>query len=252
MKSPRFTLRRLLPLALTVGAACSLPVLAQIEKTLKFIPEELDFGVIREENGLTTRTVKAVNIAPDSTFIISARTSCGCSSAEFTEEMLAPGDTTEITVGYNPTNRPGKFLKTAKIYTGNERISNSFKLKGMVIPSRKNLIKTYPDAEGCLRFSSKIINVDELGPNTVRPIFIGIYNDSPDTLRLAPASSDYALGGVLMPDAIEPNGVSTLSLTLRAGDLPAGTSEFNLKAYIINTATADTIATIPVGGAIKR
>nr|MDE6342330.1 DUF1573 domain-containing protein [Muribaculaceae bacterium] len=156
------------------------------------------------------------------------------------------------TVGYNPANRPGKFLKTAKIYTGSERISNSFKLKGMVIPSQKNLVKTYPDVEGNLRFSSRIIDVNELGPNTVRPIFIGIYNDSPDTLRLTPASSDDALQGVLMPDELEPHGVSTLSLTLRAGDLPGGTTDFNLKAYIINSASADTIATIPVGGAIKR
>lgn len=252
MKSYRHILTRLLPLALMAGITATPPLLGQVEKTLRFIPEEIDFGVIREEDGHATRTVMAVNISPDTTFVISSRTSCGCSSAEFTEERLAPGDTTEITVGYNPVNRPGKFQKTAKIYTGTERISNSFKLKGMVIPSQKNLAKTYPDAEGPLRFSSKIIDVNEIAPATVRPIFIGIYNDSPDTLRMVPATSHPALEGAFTPEILEPHGVSTLSFTLRARDLPESTTEFNLRAYIINSESADTIATIPVGGAVKR
>ena len=54
----------------------------QPDNTLHFIPGNVDFGMVREEGGKVSRTVKAVNISADSTFIISARTGCGCSAAE--------------------------------------------------------------------------------------------------------------------------------------------------------------------------
>lgn len=225
---------------------------AQVEKTLRFIPQEVDFGVIREENGKTERTVKAVNVSSAPTFIISARTSCGCTSAKYSGEVIAPGDTTEITVGYDPANRPGKFLKTAKIFTGDERISNSFKLKGTVIPSARNLAKTYPDTAGQLRLSARIINVGELRPTDVRPVFIGIYNDSPSGIRLEAASDSPALQGAFAPDSIEPFGVATLTLTLRVCGLPADAEDFSLRTAIINASTADTITSIPLGGIITR
>ena len=90
---------------------------AQMEKTLRFIPDRVDFGMVREEDGKVSRTVKAVNISSDSTFIISARTSCGCSAAEYPDSVIAPGDTTEVTLTYDPLNRPGIFLKTVRFFT---------------------------------------------------------------------------------------------------------------------------------------
>ncbi len=135
---------------------------SQIEKTLKFIPDKVDFGNIKEENGKVSREVKAVNISPDTTFIISARTSCGCSAAEYSEEKLAPGDTTVVTLTYDPTNRPGKFLKTARFFTGNERIGNSIKLSGTVIPSKKNLDNAYSEKAESLRLSSILVNAGEV------------------------------------------------------------------------------------------
>ncbi len=235
----------------TVAVICCMTVSAQMEKTLRFIPESMDFGVIREENGKTTRTVKAVNISADTTFIISARTSCGCSEAQYSDKKLAPGDTTEVSVTYDPVNRPGKFQKTAKFFTGEERIGNSLKLNGTVIPSRRNLDKVYPDKAGNLRLTSQIINAGEVSVKEVRPCFVGIYNDSDRVIGLNVTSDSKALDPGLATDSIEPFGITTLTLMIKGREFKKDDSDFLYKAYLIDSESGDTITCIPVGGSIK-
>ncbi len=219
---------------------------SQIEKTLKFFPDKVDFGTIREEDGKVSQIVKAVNISPDSTFIISSRTSCGCSAAEYSDQMLAPGDTTEVIITYDPVNRPGKFLKTAKCFTGEERISNSIKLSGTVIPSQRNLDIAYPEKAGVLRLSTLFVNAGEMTRTEARPLFVGLYNDSDKPLVLTASSDAPALEAALLPDTIEPYGVSTLTLMLKGSLIPATASDLHYNAYLLSG--PDTLLTIPILG----
>lgn len=222
---------------------------SQIEKTLKFFPDKVEFGMIREENGKVSKIVKAVNISPDTTYIISSRTSCGCSAVEYSDQMLAPGDTTEVTITYDPVNRPGKFLKTAKFFTGKERIGNSIKLSGTVIPSKKNLDMAYPEKAGVLRLSTMFVNAGEVSRSEARPIFVGLYNDSDAPLAITATTDSDALEGALLPDIIEPYGVSTLSLMLKGRLVPTYESEILYKACLLSH--TDTLLTIPVIATIK-
>lgn len=239
--------------AITIVCLLALSSMAysQIEKSLQFIPDKVDFGTIREENGKVSRKVKAVNISPDSTCIVSARTSCGCSAAEYSEDMLAPGDTAEVIISYDPTNRPGKFQKTARFFTGKERIGNSIKLSGTVIPSKKNLDKAYPEKGGVLRLTALLLNVGEVSRTEARPLFVGLYNDSDAPLALAASTDADALEAGLTPDTIEPFGIATLTLMLKGRNIPSADSEILYKAHLVNTSTSDTLLSIPVVGSVK-
>lgn len=243
--------RPLQAIAIVSALALSPMAYSQIEKSLQFIPDKVDFGIIREENGLVSQKVKAINITPDTTYIISARTSCGCSAAEYSEEMLAPGDTTEVTLSYDPTNRPGKFQKTARFFTGKDRIGNSIKLNGTVIPSKKNLDRAYPEKAGDLRLSTLLLNVGEVSRTEARPLFVGLYNDSNAPLALAASTDAAALEAGLAPDTIEPFGIATLTLMLIGRNLPAADNDILQKAHLIYPTTADTIVSIPIVGSIK-
>lgn len=239
-------------LAVLAVSIASESAFAQIEKSLKFIPEEVNFGNIRETDGAVTKIVRAVNISQDSTFIISARTSCGCSEAQFDGRMLAPGDTTTVKITYDPTNRPGKFLKMAKIFTGKERISNTFRLKGNVIPSRRHLDKVYPDKAGSLRLSSLFAIAGELRHTESKPIFIGIYNDSDKPMKIAVETDNPALEADIRPDSIEPFGITTLSMMVRGKDIGKDVSDFKFNATVSDAATGEAIVVLPITGSIKK
>lgn len=223
---------------------------AQIEKSLEFIPEKVDFGMIREENGKVSQKVKAINVSRDSTFIISSRTSCGCSAVEYPNNLFAPGDTVEVTITYDPLNRPGKFLKTARLFTGQERIGNSIKISGTVIPSRQNLDMAYPDEAGSLRLSTKIVNAGEMSRKEARPLFVGLYNDSDRPLALSAETDSGALEAGLSPDTIDPFGIATLTLMLKGRNIPENETEILYKASLLDKVTGDTVISIPVGAVI--
>lgn len=229
----------------------SLSSYSQIEKTLKFIPEDLDFGYIRESDGEITRSVKAVNISSEPTFIISARTSCGCSEANYDAKTIAPGDTTTVSITYDPTNRPGKFRKTAKIFTGKDRISNSFHITGTVIPSEKHLDNSYPEKVGNLRFSTKIVNVTNMKRTEIKPLYVGVYNDSNSPVTFNVESDSDALEVKLQPATIDPFGVATICMMLRGSLINKDTTDFKYNVKICNPNNAQDIFNIPVGGIVK-
>lgn len=253
MRLPYFK-RTFVPLTIVgcaIFTAMAPTAYSQIERSLKFIPDIVDFGVIKEEDGKVARDVKAINISTDSTFIISARTSCGCSGIEYSDALLAPGDTTVVSITYDPINRPGKFLKTAKFFTGKERVGNPIKLSGTVIPSQKNLDMAYPDKAGQLRLSTLFVNAGEISRQEARPLFVGIYNDRGRRLVLSSETDSYPLEAGLAPDTIEPFGVATLSLMLKGRNISDKETEFLYRAFLIDAESGDTIVSIPVGGYIK-
>lgn len=232
------------------AAAWAFAVSAQIERSLKFIPEKADFGTIRESDGPVSITLKAVNVSPDSTFIISARTSCGCSEAQYDARMIAPGDSTTVTVSYDPTNRPGKFNKSAKIFTGKERNPNSFKITGNVIPSAQHLDRTYPEKAGPIRLSTRLANAGNMHRTESRPIFIGLYNDSDRPVPVAVFTDSEALDARVLPDTIQPFGIATISLMMKGKRLPAVACDFTFHATLTGSVPSDTIISIPVTGAV--
>lgn len=234
---------------LTLASALG-PHASGVTPSLKFIPEKVDFGIIREEDGVVKKIVKAVNVSSDSTFIISARTSCGCSAVDYSQEMIAPGDTAEVVVIYDPANRPGKFLKTARFFTGEERIGNSIKLVGTVIPDKKNLDLVYPDSADCLRLSTRFVDAGEISRMEARPLFVGIYNDSATPIPLSVATDSDALEAALLPDTIEPYGVATLTLMLKGRLIPANLQDLRYQAHIM--CDTDTLLSLPVLSRVRR
>lgn len=238
-------------IAILLFAGLSIPTYSQIEKTLQFIPEEVDFGDIRESGGPVTKIVKAVNISGQPTSIVSARTSCGCSSAEFDSSTIAPGDTVDVKITYDPHNRPGRFLKTAKFFTGSERISNFIHFKGNVIPSWRHLVKVFPDTAGNLRLSTKLVSVGEMRRVDSRPVNVEIYNDSSRPVNLAVDTDSDALEAALKPCQLAPYGVALLSMKVRGRHVRDDVADFSYNATISDSDTGQTIVVIPVGGAIK-
>ncbi|MDE7408639.1 MAG: hypothetical protein K2N09_01305, partial [Muribaculaceae bacterium] len=134
---------------------------------------------------------------------------------------------------------------------GKERIGNSIKLKGTVIPSRRNLERSYPDKAGPIRLSSAMINAGEVSRHEGRPLFVGLYNDSDRAIAVASESDSYPLEAAVTPDTIEPFGFASLSLMLKGRNIAEKENEILYKAFLIDKESGDTIVGIPVGGYIK-
>lgn len=160
---------------------------------VKWLAHSYDFGMMKEAAGPQTGIVKFVNTGADEVTVTEVRTSCGCTSARYPEDPVAPGDTAVIAFTYDPTGRPGPFEKTIRVkYTGEGGLK-IINIKGNVLGTPQSLSRIYPDEAGPVRMTTSVVYGGEIKKGKSRNDFFTIYNQSTDTIVPAVKSTHPAL-----------------------------------------------------------
>lgn len=91
-----------------------------------------DFGVIKEDNGKVSYEFSLDNIGNKPLVITRVISACGCTTSEYNQEPIYPGKSGKIKITYDPTGRPGPFVKSVAIYSNGKDGSFILKIKGIV------------------------------------------------------------------------------------------------------------------------
>ena len=102
----------------------------------KIASEQLvyNFGTIAESDGMASHVFKVKNEGDAPLVITRITASCGCTRPEWSKEPIAPGQTADVKITYNPKGRPGPFYKTISIYSNGKKGSFNLAIKGNVTP----------------------------------------------------------------------------------------------------------------------
>ncbi|MFR7602383.1 MAG: DUF1573 domain-containing protein [Alistipes shahii] len=99
--------------------------------------------------------------------ILDVVTTCGCTVPDFSKKPILPGEKTQITVTYDPANRPGSFTKELWVYSSEKRKIATLTVHGSVTPRQKTVEELYPvDAGGGLRLASTLNAFSYIYPGT--------------------------------------------------------------------------------------
>lgn len=165
---PRLITSFLLTLCIATAAA---------QQGVEFSPAEWDFGAIREQDGPVSHTFTGVNRSDKPLVILDVVTSCGCTVPKFSREPVLPGGKTEITVTYDPANRPGSFTKELGVYSTERKKIATLKVLGSVTPRPKGIEELYPiDAGGGLRLNSALCAFSYIYPGVPAQSSVGFVN----------------------------------------------------------------------------
>lgn len=202
----------LLTLAVAVGYA---------QGEVHWLETEHDFGVIHEEDGKVLCSMRMVNTGDSALFITHVRTSCGCTASDYDKDPIAPGDTTTIRITYDPTARPGEFVKNVFVYTnGNPRRSN-LEIRGKVIAQPTTLSEFYPVAVGALRMTNASIPLGELTRDRKRSSYLTVLNSSnTDTLLVSVLGSKSHIKAAAAPDTLPPGTVGAVTVFFDSSKAP--------------------------------
>ena len=134
---------------------CSVTGFAQGK--LVFEPATWDFGTIREVDGRVSHTFTGENRGDSPLVILDVVTSCGCTVPRFSRRPILPGEKTEITVTFDPANRPGVFSKDLTVYSSQRQKIATLTIGGEVTPRPKSIEELYPvDAGGGVRLTTTL------------------------------------------------------------------------------------------------
>lgn len=180
----------------------------------RLIDTEYNFGVLKEQDGSVTGRARVVNEGPDTTYVRDVRPSCGCTGAEYSTALLAPGDTAFVSFTYNPIGRPGTIGKTVKIYMGDDDERHVVRLTGRVVGSEETLRRNYPVACGALRLSDSIVDLGRIPENSGRHSFLRIVNATADSVTPLYVNDNKAIAIDVTPKVLVPGDIGTFGIYL--------------------------------------
>lgn len=215
---------------------------AGVSADIRWLEKDHDFGLMKEVAGPKTGMSRFVNTGPDTVSIVEVRPSCGCTSAEFTEDALAPGDTAVIRYTYDPAMRPGKFAKHVMVTLSDGR-RKSIAISGNVLGTPESLATLYPVEAGRLRLSDAVLSLGEVTWGRSPVTFVNAYILSADSVMPAATCAAKGVGLKQSSRKAGPGDVVTFSISF---DSRAAGHYGDVEIPVKITDGADGDVTVPV------
>jgi hypothetical protein len=136
------------------------------------------FGTVKEEGGSVSYDFKFTNTGRGPLRIKNVLTSCGCTTPEWTQNVVNPGETGLVKATFDPKNRPGHFSRTLTVITNGSPESVVLTLEGDVVSGATQMQAMFPGVSGNLRFSGQEIVIPGIREDKTDTIWLGVYNAS--------------------------------------------------------------------------
>lgn len=105
----------------------------------------VSLGTIHETDGVQVRSFWLQNTGQQSVVLQQGYTSCGCTTIDFAKAAaVGPGDSTQVTLRFNPRGKGGEFHEVGTIVYGADKKRVQLTLTGQCITSEETLMQQFP------------------------------------------------------------------------------------------------------------
>ena len=105
----------------------------------------ISLGTIQEADGVQERTFWLRNDGSETVTLQQGYTSCGCTTIDFAGgSSVEPGDSTCVTLRFNPRGKGGEFMETGTIVYGRNSKSVRLSMVGNCVTSEETLQRQFP------------------------------------------------------------------------------------------------------------
>ncbi|MBE6316213.1 MAG: DUF1573 domain-containing protein [Bacteroidales bacterium] len=153
-------------------------------------------GTIQETGGVQEHTFWLRNDGTEAVTLQQGYTSCECTAIEFDRYgQVQPGDSSRVTLRFNPQGRGGEFNVSGTVVYGTERKRVKLSMTGTSILSEETLMKRYPIAvTENLRLSTDRFDLGIMHPGETKERSVAVLhrgeNDRTETLTITYTPDD--------------------------------------------------------------
>lgn len=173
----------------------------------------VSLGTIQETGGVQEHTYWLRNDGTEAVTLQQGYTSCECTTIEFERyAQVQPGDSSAVTLRFNPQGRGGEFNVSGTVVYGNERKRTKLAMTGTSILSEETLMKRFPiSVNDNLRLSTDRFDLGIMHPGeTKERTVVVLYRDENDRTEQLTVS--------FTPDDKTPKGLQHISYPLVTHD----------------------------------
>lgn len=163
-----------------------LKVCAQQAEPLLFKEKIHDFGRVNESSGAVDYDFTFMNNAGRPIKILSVQASCGCTTPDWSKDVIQKGKSGFVKISFDPRGRPGYFNKSISVTTDLDTNPIILQIKGQVVTSTSAPSSQLKAEAGNLRLKSNSFNLGKIyinkDPSTVE---FDVFNagDKPITFK---------------------------------------------------------------------
>ncbi len=183
---------------------------------ITFEKTDHNFGSFMEAAGVQTTTFKFKNTGTAPLILNNVRASCGCTTPKWTRDPIAPNGSGEITVSYDPKNRPGAFTKSVTVGSNAENATVNLTISGQVEQREKTLAEKYPREIGTLRAETNHISFAQLKQSAIETKELELVNDTEKPVKVELQTIPAHLTVKVEPETIPAKGRGKMSVTYNA------------------------------------
>lgn len=183
---------------------------------LEFSEASYSFDTIQELGGPVRKDFIAYNKGTAVLRIMGVKASCGCTTSQWPQSPISPGDSGIISIVYDPIMRPGYFYKPVLVESNDPLQNQSYVfIEGYVKARPKTNAELYPVESGVIRFEESHLTfgprfVGEQLTDTFRMFNAGDYPVSQKKLRGKLQKKYYSLK--MHPETLLPGEAGKLSV----------------------------------------
>ena len=159
------------------------PRLSLDAASLKFATMYIEAEPMGEDDGIKTYVYPFENVGKDTIQIKRLVSTCSCASAMCPVTRLLPGESSEVTVRYNPKGHPGTFERKIFLYTDDTPSPAAILRLAVNVDRGSDLSGMFPVGMGNIRVRSKEVTVEKDSKAVQRCVFVNV-SDRP--LKIEP------------------------------------------------------------------
>ena len=175
-----------------------------------------DFGDIFTDQGKVNCTFTFTNISSQPILLLSAVSSCGCTTTEWTREPIQPGKTGTVKAVFDNNDGPHPFDKTVTVYVSEMKKPVVLHLRGTAHENVKPLNETYTLHIGNMGIKNLEIKAGNISQRETRSGTVAIANIGKTPMKLEFKNVSEGLSLEIFPNPIPARSVATLTFTIKA------------------------------------
>lgn len=162
---------------------------------IEFQETSFNFGSIQEADGKAVHVFHFKNTGDSPLILTNVRAGCGCTTPEWNRQPIAPGESGNIKVSYDPRNRPGSFTKSITVNSNAANSVVSLTIRGNVTRKPASPYDRYQHQVGSVKIFNNNINFGNIKNTQQVERKLAIVNiaDQPATLTATATSPAIAI-----------------------------------------------------------
>ena len=176
-----------------------------------------DLGTFSEDENPVTATYTFTNKTEAPLAVATVRTTCGCTTANYSKAPILPGKQGSINIVYNPAGRPGVFNRSVTVFFSGKEHPFVLQVKGYVRPGKPRKYVGYAYVLGKLQLRATLVRFHPMKLGTqMQKSSVMVINSGNHSLQVRFKTEDPDFSAVMIPAELAPGEKGEIVITRRS------------------------------------